>query len=121
MGRDVKRYFWYFHSFLYPRASVVLRQRRLSEAEACPAGAGGAPAGTGKLALELERTRICGAEPRWRRLLFPGSGGRTARVNGIVAVARVAHRSGIEMTIPCAWIRVSSELTPSVKMDLAWI
>src|SRR6266851_3101234 len=49
-----------------------------------------------------ERTRICGAEPRWRRLLFPGSGGRTARVNGIVAVARVAHRSGIEMTIPRA-------------------
>src|SRR5260370_33259355 len=39
----------------------------------------------------------------WRKLVFPGSGGRTARASGIVAVARVAHRSGIEMTILWAW------------------
>jgi len=47
MGRDVKRYFGYFHSFIDPG-------RLLSSAKgALPAGAGGAPAGRGKLALEL--------------------------------------------------------------------
>src|SRR6266481_3897404 len=74
MGRDVKRYFRYFHSFLDPG-------RLLASAKgACPAGAGGAPAGTRKLALELgEDKDLWSRTARWRKLLFPGSGGRERR------------------------------------------
>src|SRR5216683_7552625 len=103
MGRDVKRYFWYFHSFLDPRASVVLRQRRLSEAEACPAGAGGAPAGRGKLALELGEDKDLWSRTALAKAAFS----RQRRQNGAGERHRCgrgfAHRSAIEMTILWAW------------------
>src|SRR5712691_9858724 len=111
MGRDVKRYFGDLHRFLSVGRLLSSGKGAFREAKAWPAGAGGAPAGTGKLALELERTRICGAEPRAdESCLFQAATaerrGRTASLRSRV----VAHRSAIEMTIPFAWIRVSLKL-----------
>src|SRR5712692_8130988 len=114
MGRDVKRYFEDLHRFLNVRRLLSSPRRRLSGGRGLPGWRGGVrqpEPGTWRWSWRgqgfVEPNRALA------KLLFPGSGGRTARVNGIVAVARVAHRSGIEMTIPSAWIRVSLKLTPS--------
>src|SRR6266566_1437526 len=122
MGRDVKRYFRDLHRFLsvgrllfFPQEAPFGRPRpvRLARGVRQPVRGSWRWSWRGQGFVEPNRALTKAAFSRQRRQNGAGERHRCGRA--------FAHRSAIEMTIPCAWVSRFVGTNSFQEMVLSWI